>query len=349
MVKLSLVNMYLHGFQDPKIYEYDSLTSEKRWDETFDVIMANPPFMTPKGGIRPHKKFSIQANRAEVLFVDYIMEHLNINGRAGIIVPEGIIFKGDRAYKALRKKLVEDGLFAVVSLPTGVFQPYSGVKTSILLFDNQVAKKTDEMLFVKIENDGFDLGAQRRPIDKNDLPKALEILENWKKGEKQENEMALWVKKEKIAESGDYNLTGERYREVEVYKNQKWPMVELQEVTEVDWGNTELTKKSYVENGEFLGVSAAGTDGRMNHFEHEIGVTVLSAIGANCGKVFYPTEKFTAIKNTITFTPDRKKLEPKYLFYIMRSNTLPKRGGGQPFMSKGDVEKYKIQHLMLLV
>ncbi len=342
MVKLSLVNMYLHGFQDPKIYEYDSLTSEKRWDETFDVIMANPPFMTPKGGIRPHKKFSIQANRAEVLFVDYIMEHLNINGRAGIIVPEGIIFKGDRAYKALRKKLVEDGLFAVVSLPTGVFQPYSGVKTSILLFDNQVAKKTDEMLFVKIENDGFDLGAQRRPIDKNDLPKALEILENWKKGEKQENEMALWVKKEKIAESGDYNLTGERYREVEVYKNQKWPMVELQEVTEVDWGNTELTKKSYVENGEFLGVSAAGTDGRMNHFEHEIGVTVLSAIGANCGKVFYPTEKFTAIKNTITFTPDRKKLEPKYLFYIMRSNTLPKRGGGQPFMSKGDVEKYKI-------
>ncbi len=237
MVKLSLVNMYLHGFQDPKIYEYDSLTSEKRWDETFDVIMANPPFMTPKGGIRPHKKFAIQANRAEVLFVDYIMEHLNINGRAGIIVPEGIIFKGDRAYKALRKKLVEDGLFAVVSLPAGVFQPYSGVKTSILLFDNQVAKKTDEMLFIKIESDGFDLGAQRRPIDKNDLPKALETLENWKKGEKQENEMALWVKKEKIAESGDYNLTGERYREVEVYKNQKWPMVELGEVCEIESGS----------------------------------------------------------------------------------------------------------------
>jgi len=222
MVKLSLVNMYLHGFQNPQIHEYDSLTSEKRWDESFDVIMANPPFMTPKGGIRPHKKFSIQANRAEVLFVDYIMEHLNINGRAGIIVPEGIIFKGDRAYKALRQKLVEDGLFAVVSLPAGVFQPYSGVKTSILLFDNQVAKKSKEMLFIKIENDGYDLGAQRRKIDKNDLPKALELIQKYKKSldskdiyltvrDVRENNILL-VSKNEIIESGDYNLTMDKYR-----------------------------------------------------------------------------------------------------------------------------------------
>ncbi|NKQ38400.1 MAG: SAM-dependent DNA methyltransferase [Methanosarcinales archaeon] len=227
MVKLSLVNMFLHGFQNPNIFVYDTLSSEKRWGEQFDVIMANPPFMTPKGGIKPHKKFSIQANRAEVLFVDYIMEHLSIKGRAGIIVPEGVIFKGDKAYKALRKKLVEDGLFAVVSLPAGVFKPYSGVKTSILLFDNQVAKKTNEMLFIKVENDGFDLGAQRREIDKNDLPKAVEILEIWKTGKKKKSDIALWVKKEKIIEIGDYNLTGERYREVEVYKNVKWEMKKL--------------------------------------------------------------------------------------------------------------------------
>ena len=342
MVKLSLVNMYLHGFQEPNIREYDTLTSEKYWGEQFDVIMANPPFMSPKGGIRPHKGFSVQASRSEVLFVDYILEHLNLKGRAGIIVPEGIIFKTENAYKQLREKLIEDGLYAVVSLPPGVFNPYSGVKTSILLFDNQFVKKTDEILFVKIENDGFDLGAQRRKIDKNDLPEALEILEEWQQGRKKGSKLALWVKKSKIAESGDYNLTGERYKETEIRKNQKWPLIPLREVAIIDWGNTEITKKSYVEDGNFLGVSAAGCDGRMNHFEHEIGVTVLSAIGANCGRVFYPTEKFTAIKNTITFTPDRKKLEPKYLFYIMKNNTLPKRGGGQPFMSKGDVEKYEI-------
>src|SRR5258708_40167354 len=103
MVKLSLVNMYLHGFPNPNVYEYDTLANEDRWDETYDVIMANPPFMSPKGGIRPHKKFSIQANRSEVLFVDYIAEHLNSSGRAGVIVPEGIIFQSGNAYTKLRK------------------------------------------------------------------------------------------------------------------------------------------------------------------------------------------------------------------------------------------------------
>ncbi|HCL56672.1 MAG TPA: N-6 DNA methylase [Spirochaetia bacterium] len=238
MVKLALVNLYLHGFPDPKISEYDTLTSEKRWDETFDVILANPPFMTPKGGIVPHKRFSIQANRAEVLFVDYIAEHLSIKGRAGIIVPEGIIFQSANAYKNLRKNLIENwGLYAVVSLPSGVFQPYSGVKTSILLLDKEIAKKSDEVLFLKVENDGFDLGAQRRRIEKNDLPDCLRVLESWKKnvGAKnllpdEDSKIAFAVKKEKIAENGDYNLTGDRYRETVDYGNAKWEMVELGEV-----------------------------------------------------------------------------------------------------------------------
>ncbi|HUS09399.1 MAG TPA: N-6 DNA methylase, partial [Pyrinomonadaceae bacterium] len=85
MVRLSRANMYLHGFPQPRIHEYDTLTSEERWDERCDVIMANPPFMTPKGGIRPHNHFSIKATRSEVLFVDYIAEHLNVKGRAGVI------------------------------------------------------------------------------------------------------------------------------------------------------------------------------------------------------------------------------------------------------------------------
>jgi len=147
MVRLSKVNLYLHGFPNPTIFEYDTLSSEEKWDESFDVMLANPPFMSPSGGIRPHKRFSVQANRSEVLFVDYILEHLRPNGRAGIIVPEGIIFKSATAYKALRKLLIEDGLLAVVSLPAGVFNPYAGVKTSILLFDNGLAKKTKNILF----------------------------------------------------------------------------------------------------------------------------------------------------------------------------------------------------------
>src|SRR5258706_6673114 len=136
--------------------------------------------MTPTGGIRPHKKFTVQANRSEVLFVDYIAEHLSINGRAGVIVPEGIIFQSSDAYKALRKMLVENCLWAVVSLPAGVFRPYSGVKTSILFLDKELAKKSDSILFIKIDNDGYDLGAQRREIDKNDLPLALMLINSYK-------------------------------------------------------------------------------------------------------------------------------------------------------------------------
>ncbi len=176
MVRLSLVNMYLHGFADPHISEYDTLTSEENWNEYADIILANPPFMSPKGGIRPHNRFSVQSKRSEVLFVDYMAEHLTPAGRAGIIVPEGIIFQSQNAHKQLRKMLVEEFLVAVVSLPAGVFNPYSGVKTSILILDKVLAKKTDHIAFFKVENDGFDLGAQRREIDKNDLPQVAEEL-----------------------------------------------------------------------------------------------------------------------------------------------------------------------------
>ncbi len=176
MIRFSLVNLYLHKFTNPKIFEYDSLTSEDRWNEYYDVVLANPPFMTPKGGIKPHARFGVKSNRAEVLFVDYIAEHLTPTGRAGIIVPEGIIFQSANAYKSLRKMLVNEYLWAVVSLPAGVFQPYSGVKTSILFLDKAKAKNIDEIMFVEVKNDGYDLGAQRKPIDKNDLPEALKKL-----------------------------------------------------------------------------------------------------------------------------------------------------------------------------
>ncbi|MEM7375612.1 MAG: N-6 DNA methylase [Bacteroidota bacterium] len=184
MTRLSLVNMYLHRFTNPRIYEYDTLSSDDRWGEYYDVILANPPFFSPKGGsIQPHSRFGVQSSRAEVLFVDYIMDHLKPTGRAGIIVPEGIIFQTGTAYKTLRKKLVEDCLIGVISLPAGVFQPYSGVKTSILILDRAQSRKSDSIFFAKVEHDGFSLGAQRKPTDKNDLPKILESIRKDRDGE----------------------------------------------------------------------------------------------------------------------------------------------------------------------
>ena len=257
MVRLSLVNMYLHGFATPKIFEYDTLSSEDRWNETFDVILANPPFMTPKGGIRPHKKFGVQANKAEVLFTDYIAEHLNKNGRAGIVVPNGIVATTQTAYKQLRKMLVEDSLIAVVSLPSGCFNPYSGVKTSILLLDKSLAKKNDHILFIKVENDGFDLGSQRREHDKNDLPFALEAINSYKESissdksfdENKYSSICSLVEKEKIVANKDVILNAERYI-VNQTKTTEYELVTLGEVCDIFNGSTPLrSKKEYWENG----------------------------------------------------------------------------------------------------
>jgi type I restriction enzyme M protein len=237
MVRLSLVNLYLHGFTDPHIYEYDTLTSEERWNEFADVILANPPFMSPKGGIKPHKRFSIQAKRSEVLFVDYMAEHLTPAGRAGIIVPEGIIFQSQTAYKELRKLLVENSLVAVVSLPAGCFNPYSGVKTSILILDKALARRSDTIGFFKVENDGFGLGAQRRAIAKNDLPLVQDELIAYMNALRSKSSIdsilsltstAQIVPKEKLAHNGDYNLSGERYRQ-SAASNHSFPLVSLGE------------------------------------------------------------------------------------------------------------------------
>lgn len=229
MVRLSLVNLYLHGFSDPHVVEYDTLTQDDKWNEVADVILANPPFMSPKGGIKPHKRFTVQATRSEVLFVDYMAEHLSATGRAAIVVPEGIIFQSGTAYKALRKMLVDTSLVAVVSLPAGVFNPYSGVKTSILMLDKRVHKQTDQVLFVKVQNDGFNLGAQRRAVVNSDLPEATRLLRGWMVSpEKFEGDgvMAQAVERSRIGESGDFNLSGERYVSAAITTN-TWPMVEL--------------------------------------------------------------------------------------------------------------------------
>ena len=271
MVRLSLVNLYLHGFVAPQVHEYDTLTSEDRWNEYADVILANPPFMSPKGGIRPHNRFSVKSKRSEVLFVDYMAEHLTPNGRAGIIVPEGIVFKSENAYKQLRKMLVEEYLVAVVSLPAGVFNPYSGVKTSILILDKAQARRRDRIGFFKVENDGFDLGAQRRKIDENDLPQieqaVMEYL-NMDEQDKDSSESILniltghgsvqIVAKEKIATNGEYNLSGERYRDSRIRTKTKWPMVELQQICDsILSGGTPSTKNQEYWNGDIPWITSA--------------------------------------------------------------------------------------------
>lgn len=352
MKKLALVNLYLHKFKDPKIIEYDTLTNESRWESYFDVILANPPFMTPKGGIKPHNKFSIKANRSEVLFVDYIMEHINSKGKAGVIVPEGIVFQSANAYKELRKKLVDEKfLYAVASLPSGVFQPYSGVKTSILFMDKQLAKKTDKVLFVEIKNDGFDLGAQRREIDKNDIPKALELIDEWQNAINTQadfqpkSELAILVEKSKIAENEEYNLTASRYKEQKDYSNCKWEMVKLGDVCELKRGQT-ITKKDIVEGN--IPVIAGGQQPAYYHNKaNRDGDTItVAGSGAYAGYVSYHIDS-TFVSDAFSIkTLDINLALTKFIYYLLKLKQdyiySLQSGMGIPHLYVKDLINYEI-------
>jgi type I restriction enzyme M protein len=375
MVRLSRANMYLHGFPQPRIYEYDALTSEERWDERYDVIMANPPFMSPKGGIRPHNRFSIKAKRSEVLFVDYIAEHLNVNGRAGVIVPEGIIFQSQNAYKALRKMLLENYLWCVVSLPPGVFNPYSGVKTSILFTDKGLAKRTDEILFVKIENDGFDLGAQRRQVEKNDLPVAEKIMTVYKSTchSALDAESSLKtldspitsgndlrkiyhiVSRKRILETTDCNLSGDRYKDNGFRVSTKWPMVRIGDIAEVISGQSP-PGTAYNENREglpfyqgksefsdvFLGLPVKWTREVTRIAKRN---DVLMSVRAPVGPVNIASEEICIGRGLAAIRPNLAKTDHWFLFYLLRHIRLNIRGNtGVAFESinREDIESLKV-------
>jgi type I restriction enzyme M protein len=368
MVRLSLVNLYLHGFTDPHIYEYDTLTSEERWNEFADVILANPPFMSPKGGIKPHKRFSIQAKRSEVLFVDYMAEHLTPTGRAGIIVPEGIIFQSQGAYKDLRKMLVENSLVAVVSLPAGCFNPYSGVKTSILILDKSLARQSDTIAFFKVENDGFGLGAQRRAFDKNDLPQVKAELDSYLQALRSKQPTAdlqptcgLIVPKEKIAANGEYALSGERYREGDA-ANQRFPQVQLGTICKPEYGFTASAEDKG--DARFVRITDIAPDGRIRKDEpkfirltHESepyllkkGDLLVARTGATFGKTMLFDEEYPAVFASylirLRFPQDR--LLPEFYWSFAQSEKYWEQarnlstGGGQPQFNGNALTEIKI-------
>lgn len=345
MVRLSLVNLYLHGFNTPNIHEYDTLSSEERWNENFDVVLANPPFMSPKGGIRPHKKFTISSNRSEVLFVDYIAEHLNPNGKAGIIVPEGIIFQSGTAYKDLRKMLVVNHLYAVVSLPAGVFNPYSGVKTSILLMDKEVAKNREEILFIKIDNDGYNLGAQRTAVKGSQLEEAIKLIHKFTEtGEFEENPIAHLVPKVEIAKNGDYNLSGDKYVVTAMFQSSDFPYERLEDVTVIQKGS--VITKATIETGEIPVIAGGQQPAYFHNQANRKGKTItVSSSGAYAGFINYFTEPIFASDCT-TIQSDEKTLKTDFLYHLLKFKQDDfyklQKGGAQPHVYGKDFGQIQI-------
>lgn len=223
MLRIGSMNMMLHGVDNPNIRYKDSLSEEHSADEeVFSLILANPPFAGSLDYEATAKDLLqiVKTKKTELLFVALFLRLLKTGGRAAVIVPDGVLFGSSTAHKTLRKMLVEEQkLDAIVSMPSGVFKPYAGVSTAVLLFTKTNSGGTDDVWFYDMKADGFSLDDKRLPLDdskheNNNIP---DLLKRWRD---QENErprprtaQSFLVPKAEIA-ANDYDLSINRYKEV---------------------------------------------------------------------------------------------------------------------------------------
>lgn len=345
MVKLALANMYLHGLNEPHIYEYDSLTSKERWNEKYDVILANPPFMTPKGGIRPHKLFGIDSKRAEVLFTDFISSHLSLNGKAAIVVPNGIVSNKGSAYKSLRKNLISNGLYAIVQLHGSVFKPYANAQTSILFLDKNVNKKYNKVLFLRLNNDGFKKGETRVEINENDIPEIINIINKFKlTGELIKTQLLSELVLNDIVEKKDDLFVGTHILNQYEWKHK---CVKISDIFNLEKGALQSTKKN---EGSYTFITASEEFSSHDEYTHNTEAIVIAvSAGGSLGRTHYINDKFIASDLCIILSPKKKSeinlLFYKYYFPKIRERMVAKiaKGSSKLSINQTDLSNFKIE------
>jgi type I restriction enzyme M protein len=222
MLRIAAMNLLLHGVDAPDIHYQDTLSAgfADRFPESsegsFDLILANPPFKGSLDFEDVHAGLlrKVKTKKTELLFIVLILRMLRLGGRSATIVPDGVLFGSSKAHIALRQMLVDENqLEAVISLPSGVFKPYAGVSTAILVFSK--GGRTDNVFFYDVESDGFSLDDKRQKIDSDDLPKVVEKWRDWKAGKcdlSDRRQKAFVVAVSDIREKG-YDLSLNQYRE----------------------------------------------------------------------------------------------------------------------------------------
>lgn len=236
MVKIAILNMYLHKMEKANIRFHNPLTTgigSPYPGMTFDLILANPPFAGRIQNESILADINLDTRATELLFMKWFMDHLSPTGRAGVIVPNGVLFGGNKAAVKIRELILKEyGLQAVINLPSGAFKPYSGVGTAILILDKTKAKrkKDDFIWFYDLTADGFSLDDKRTPIESNDIP---DVIAKWDKREEGANSYRVPI--EKILESDIMSLSSGIYRESKVVMTQHDDSNEiLNEVVELE-------------------------------------------------------------------------------------------------------------------
>jgi type I restriction enzyme M protein len=349
MFKFGLMNLYLHKLEHPNIKRQNTLVDTAGDRTKWDVILANPPFAGALDIDSISEDLRMGTRSTEILFLRYIIDHLSSSGRAGVIVPEGVVFNSTNAHKKIRQMLVEDaGLWCVVSLPGGIFNPYAGVKTSILFFDKSLKDKVKDILFVKVENDGFDLGANKKIVDGSDLPNAILIANKYRDKLRSNSSETLnssvgnsiYIPILKVRDGNEYNLMAERYVQSNIQNTSKWPMYKLGDLCKKITDGSHNPPKSQI-NGLPMLSSKNVIDGGITYngarflttedFEKEnkrtdinpgdVLLTIVGTIG-RVALVDISHGKFTVQRSVAVIKLDNDKIISKYLSCVLSSKKM---------------------------
>lgn len=238
MLRISSMNLMLHSISNPDIDYKDSVSKQNEITSKYTVCLANPPFAgtVDSESINDNLKAICNTKKTELLFIALFIRMLKNGGRCACIVPDGVLFGSSKAHKDLRKELVENQLLqAVISMPSGVFKPYAGVSTAVLVFTKTDDGGTDKVWFYDMKADGKSLDDKRQDTDRNDIP---DILERWNNLDKEidraKTEQSFFVTKEEIKEN-NYDLSINKYKEV-VYEKIEYdpPHVIMDRIDKID-------------------------------------------------------------------------------------------------------------------
>ncbi len=218
MLRLSAMNLMLHSITNPEIDYKDSVSKQNDIADKYTICLANPPFKgtVDAESIHDNLKAVTNTKKTELLFLALFLRILRTGGQCACIVPDGVLFGSSKAHKSIRKELVENHqLRAVISMPSGVFKPYAGVSTAVLIFTKTGAGGTDKVWFYDMKADGFSLDDKRSEISENDIPDIIERFHNLAQEESRERtEQSFFVPKDEIVENG-YDLSINKYKKIE--------------------------------------------------------------------------------------------------------------------------------------
>jgi type I restriction enzyme M protein len=218
MLRIGAMNMMLHGIENPNIEYRDSLSEQNKDKDKYTLVLANPPF---KGSLDYDAVSNdllkvVKTKKTELLFLALFLRILKTGGRCACIVPDGVLFGSSKAHKDIRKEIVENHkLEAIISMPSGVFKPYAGVSTAIMIFTKTGVGGTDQVWFYDMKADGYSLDDKRTPIEENDIPDIIARFHNREaEKERKRTEQSFFVPVEEIREN-DYDLSINKYKEIE--------------------------------------------------------------------------------------------------------------------------------------